>query len=177
MPRGSYESYIFTVDNVNVGVITLNSDVMNRFNITGLTTLEAAAATAGTKRVRPHERRVFQNRNTASTTKNTTVSAFRRADIKRKNRTNAGKKIKVPLGFPLTDNTPSGRRAQPRMTTINFPLRASNYQVARWINVHFTANKPSFFVTPAGAKFPVNIPQIIAQTAGEDDGDEGVEPS
>lgn len=176
MARGKFESFIFAVDGVNVGTITLNKDVMDRFGITGLTTLEAAAATAGTKKIGPYDRKVFASRNNQTTNKTVTVGAFRRANVKRKNRVNTGKKIKVPLDYPVV-TAPSGKPGQERMTTINFPLRASNYQVARWINTHFASHKPNYFITPAGARFPVGIPQILEQTTGEGDEEEAVAPS
>jgi hypothetical protein len=173
MPRGEYETYVFTVDNTNVGLITLQQDIIDRFNVTGLVGAEAQAATAGTRERKAHSRKVYTNRNTASTTRTVNVARTLSADIKRKNRVNTGKKIKVPLDLVSTSSTTTGTgtvaRQTARFTTINFPQRASNYQVARWINTHFAANKPSYFITPNGARFPVNIPQILNQTTGEPD--------
>lgn len=166
MARGKFEAYLFTVDGFTVGSIVLNADVVERFGITGLTTLEEASASGETKRVEPYSRRVFASRNNETTTKQTTVRAFTRAKTHRKNRINSGKKIKVSLGYALSSVT-AGKKPTERYTTINFPLKASNYQIARWINTNFTSHKPSSFITPAGARFPVNIPQILAQTAGE----------
>lgn len=172
MPRGSWGVYKMVVDNVDVGLIALQQDVIDRFNITGLTAPDTS--TGVTRERKAHQRKVYTNRNTASTTRTINVQRVVVADIKRKNRVNSGKKIKVPLDLTSTaassgtGTTGTTARQTQRMTTINFPLKASNYQVARWINVNFTANKPSYFITPAGARFPVNIPAIAAQTAGED---------
>ena len=61
------------------------------------------------------------------------------------------------ITIPTTRTTPRGTI---RTVRIHFPSRASNYAIAMWINNHFSANKPNFFLTPAGRRYPVNVPNV-----------------
>lgn len=173
MARGAYTVAQMVIEGTNLGLMNLRPDVIDRFGIS-LTTI-APTATTGTRERTAHVRQIYSNSNTASTTRTTSVNRTLIADVKRKNKVNSGKAIKVPTDLnstpsrpaPAAGTTPVPAKVTPRMTVIRFPHKASNYQIARWINLYFTANKPAYFITPAGARYPVNVPEILAATAGE----------
>lgn len=172
MARGEYISFPMVVDDIVVGLITTTGDVADRLNIPS-TVLEYEIP--GVSRTRkPHERKVYTNASATSNIATTQVDRVVKTYIPDKNRINSGKKIKVPSGLRSVPTSITGDAAAApnagsvRMMTLNFPNRASNYQVARWLTVNIPeTRRPQYFITPSGARRRTNVAAAPAQTAGE----------
>ena len=155
-----YKQFPMIINTVFIGIVSMRDDQVDYFgvNIT-------APIPASTKGRKAHTRNLYSKRlDDETATRQVQVGRSLKARDRQKNRVNSGKKIKVPTQLTSTpsasavdgDGNPITRLPQIRMTTINFPNRASNSEIAIWINNNFTTKKPDYFITSAGARHAVN---------------------
>lgn len=134
--------------------INVSKAIKDYFNITA----SAATTSQATLRKRKaHTRRVF-NRDTLDVTVKSQAGVRDAEWYDTKNqrgRRGSGKLIKIPTELPYNAAAPSSGF---RLVSTRVPATATNYVIANWINTKFTAHKPSYFLTPSGVKYPVNVP-------------------
>jgi hypothetical protein len=150
-------------------VVQVNGDQVDRFNILGA----VAGAGDGTTEIQPQivtrrgggTRYIYNGANDTSP-ESRVQSSSRSVRVRTiENKFKKGKEIKVPLGL----RTPNGNE---RFTTFHFPAAASHYVIAVFIKTKFRANKPSYFLTPSGARHPVNVavlPDLNPRDTGDGD--------
>ena len=133
--------------------VVVTGDQADYFNITGAVSTSDDDGTAITPRQREraaHTRSVYSSVTDATPREITVGRSIWYDTPTASTRFTQGKAIKVPTAMTTT-------RGNVRFTTIHMPAAATNLAIARWINTKFTAHKPSYFLTPAGARHPVNV--------------------
>ena len=75
----------------------------------------------------------------------------------------AGKPIRIPSAL----KTGAAGRETIRYVTVRVPGSATNFAIATWINKKFTKNKPSYFYTPNGRRYPTNVPTVADVDPGD----------
>lgn len=157
-----------------IGMLGLREDQIEYFNIPDTTAAENdLVAYEGS--IKAHKRNIFSDR-LDNNTPSRTISVDRVAVVDRRRRklSNArgGKAIKIPTELtstPATTSTaanPTPRTPSIRYTTIKFPGAASNAEISRWLYLKMAAHKPKFFITPAGASFPITGDALVAPPSG-----------
>lgn len=90
--------------------------------------------------------------------------------VKRMQSRGAGIAVRVPTGKK------SGERENPRFTTIRFPANAVIGAISDFLHTKCTANKPTFFIMPSGARYPVVNVSASDVNPGESDAGETTTP-
>ncbi|NJN13603.1 MAG: hypothetical protein HC836_24760 [Richelia sp. RM2_1_2] len=129
-------------------IINVRSDVATYFGITASTTASEAVVT---RRRKAHSRNRFDGL-TDTTATSTNVSASEWKAIKKTADIGSGKLIRIPT--KLTSGT--GDKQNIRYTSIRVPGNANIASVSKFLyDKCDAAKRPSFFITQAGARYPV----------------------
>jgi len=173
MPN-KYIPYPMVLGTTLIGMLGLREDQIDYFNIPDTTTAEnELVAYEGS--IKAHRRNIHSDRlKDTAPSRTITVNRVAVVDRRRRKLSNArgGKPIKVPTELtstPATSSTaanPTPRTPSIRFTTIKFPGSASNAEISRWLYLKMAAHKPKFFITPAGASFPITSAALVAPPTG-----------
>lgn len=129
-------------------IINIRSDVATYFGITASTTASDAVVT---RRRKAHTRNRFDGL-TDTTATSTNVSASEWKAIRKTADVGSGKLIRIPT--KLTSGT--GDKQNIRYTSIRVPGNANIASVSKFLyDKCDAAKRPDFFITQAGAKYPV----------------------
>lgn len=132
----------------------VREDIMTYFGITEDTTEPEAIL----RRRKAHTRSLYDGlTGTARTTTNVEASEW--YDVTSISAFGSGKPIKVPTALKSKELT--------RYVVIRVPASATNFAIATWIDKKFTKNKPSYFYTPNGRRYPTNIPTVADVDPGD----------
>lgn len=129
--------------------IPVRSDIITYFGIpVGTTTVQKK-----TRKVKEHTRKINSLGLTDQTQKTINVPENDFDDVIGRPRKGRGgnKNIRVPSKLVTA-------KGKVRFATIRIPQIATNYTIALWIKDKFAANQPTYFLTNAGRKYPVNVP-------------------
>lgn len=173
MPN-KYVPYPMVLGNVLIGMLGLREDQIDYFNIPKPTEAERGLVSYEGS-IKAHRRNIFSDRlDSAAPTRSIPIDRVAVVDRRRRKLSNAkgGKPIKIPTELtstPATTSTaanPTPRQPMIRYTTIKFPGAANNAEISRWLYLKMASHKPEFFITPAGASFPVTGEALVAPPAG-----------
>lgn len=169
MPR-TYNEYTMRVDNVYLGLVVVRDDIKARFNIDF--TPEETNIPPELRYRKQHRRNTYVDSDAISTTISVQVEKTARAYVPTKRNIKSGKRVKLPTGLLSVPPSRTGgttgvaRPGNMRFATFLFPGSASNFEIARWLNTKLVAHKPEYFITPAGARFPIRVAALAAAVAG-----------
>jgi hypothetical protein len=128
-----------------IEIINIRSDVATYFGIESDTTAQEIAVT---RRRKSHTRSRFEGltQTTATTTK---VSASEWKAVRKVANIGSGNLIRIPTKLV------SGKNKNIRYTSFRVPGNAVTGAISNFIAEKFTKNKPDFFITETGTKYPV----------------------
>lgn len=152
-----------------VVAIDIGSNRVVRFNLKeevieyfGLT-VDTTEPEAPLRRRKAHTRSLYDGLSATART-STNVAASEWYDVKAASAFGSGKPIKVPTKLL---SGPDGRETI-RHVIIRVPADATNFAVATWIDKKFTKNKPGYFYTPNGRRYPTDVPAVADVDPGDD---------
>lgn len=128
---------------------------------------DAAAAKSYLRKRKPHERKIHQKGTiNATVVRTVSVEGAEFPDMRTPEAGFiAGKLIKIPTQL---NSDPADPNSSFRMVSLRTPSIATNYCIAMWMNQVFVTKKPTYFLTPSGRKYPVNVPIIADPNPGND---------
>lgn len=166
----TYNEYAMKVDNIYLGLVVVRDDVKARFNITF--TAEETDIPPELRYRKQHRRNLYADADATAAPTSSQVDRTPKAYVPTKRNIRSGKKIRIPTGLlsvPPSSSTATAagatRPGNMRFATISFPGSASNFEIARWLNTKLAAHKPAYFITPAGARFPIRVAALAGAVA------------